>query len=329
MRYTHNPRLQTNKDGWMGTPVDDNNLFVNVEFPYTPGMAAVLKWQLSRNPQKKEKEQDRFRLQHSSDLQFLHSGEDCIVWLGHASFFIRLSGVSLLIDPVFYNQPFVKRVAEHAFGTSVFRNLDYLLLSHDHRDHCQERSIREIVAGNPGIRILTGLNMEELLRPWCGEAPVQCAGWYQQYETGPGFNVVYMPTRHWGRRGLFDTNKRLWGGFILQSANKTIYFGGDTGYGSHLKEAGTLFPAIDVAILGVGAYKPEWFMHPSHISPLDAIRAFHELKARVFIPMHYGTFDLSDEPVGEPYRILKAEEAAGRIHGTLVTPALGESYVVR
>ncbi len=297
---------------------------MNLERPMVPQIGQVLKWFFSRNPQKQEKKDDLFRLTHRDDRQFLSNTEDCIVWLGHASFFIRLGGVSLLIDPVFFHEIFLKRYAEHAFGPDVFRNLDYLLLSHDHRDHCQERSVRRVVANNPGMQVLTGLGMAPLLRPWIGGAPVQCAGWYQQYQTGSRLEIFYVPTRHWGRRGLNDTNKRLWGGFVIRNGDKTIYFGGDTSTGEHFKEIRALFDPVDVAIIGVGAYKPAWFMQSFHISPQHAVNGFHDTGARIFIPMHYGTFDLSDEPVGEPYRILKAEEAAGKIPGDLKLLDLGE-----
>ena len=113
---------------------------------------------------------------------------------------------------------------------------------------------------------------------------------------------------------------------MLQTKGKTIYFSGDTGYGSHFKVAKSLFPNLDVAIIGVGAYKPEWFMAPNHISPQDAVKAVGDLGAKVMIPMHYGTLDLSDEPVGEPYRILKTMEKEGKIPGTLKALELGENY---
>ena len=89
----------------------------------------------------------------------------------------------MLVDPAFFNVPFVKRYSAHALRANQFTNLDYLLISHDHQDHCQEKSIREIVSHNRHVSILTGLNMEYLLRPWCKDASIQMAGWYQQYKT--------------------------------------------------------------------------------------------------------------------------------------------------
>jgi L-ascorbate metabolism protein UlaG (beta-lactamase superfamily) len=108
-----------------------------------------------------------------------------------------------------------------------------------------------------------------------------------------------MPAQHWAKRGLFDYNEHLWGAFVIQSENITIYFSGDTGYNTHLKEVGDYFN-VDYCIIGIGAYQPEWFMKQNHISPKDALRAAEEMRAKKMIPMHFGCFDLSDEPVMEP-----------------------------
>jgi L-ascorbate metabolism protein UlaG (beta-lactamase superfamily) len=197
-------------------------------------------------------------------------------------------------------------------------------MSHDHRDHCDKNSLRKIRKLNPEIQYFTGLNMDKIMRKFLHKAAGQSAGWYQQFNTtGLGFNLYFLPTRHWSKRGFFDTNKRLWGSFILEIDGKTIYFGGDSGYGSHYKEIVSLFPNIDIAILGIGAYEPEWFMESNHSSPEKSYQAFLDLNAKQFIPMHYGTFDLSDEPIGYPAQVLeeiKKREGDSRI----VIPSLGE-----
>lgn len=322
-----NPSLKTIKSDWPGNAVDKYNRFINHEFPFTPRLSDVLKWMLTKNPQKVEKKADTFRLKQTSDTTFLHDQKDCIVWLGHASFFIRLAGINMLVDPVFFDVPLIKRYADHAFSPAHFNALDYLLISHDHQDHCQEKSIRMLVRHNPKMKVLTGLNMERLLRPWCNDLTIEMAGWYQQFDTHASVSVTYLPSRHWSKRGLTDENKRLWGAFCFQSKDKTIYFGGDSGYGSHFKEVRSLFPSIDVALLGIGAYKPEWFMHPNHASPHDAVKAFNEMTARIFIPMHYGTFDISDEPVGEPLRVVKTLELSQQINGILCPLQIGECFL--
>jgi L-ascorbate metabolism protein UlaG (beta-lactamase superfamily) len=312
-----NYKLPVIRAGWKGNLFEEGDRFVNEEFPSTPDFGDVVKWTFQRNPQRREKAHDPFRLKLVDDHSFLSGREDCIIWLGHASFYIRLNGIVMLIDPVFYDIPFVKRYVKHALSPTGVGHVDYLLISHDHRDHCQERSIREVVRNNPQIEILTGLQMDKLLKRWVPAASVQCAGWYQQFRTRPALAVCFLPTRHWGKRSYNDTNTRLWGAFTIQSSTTTIYFGGDTGFGSHFREASELFPRIDVAILGVGAYKPSWLMTPVHISPKEAVEACNELNAAMMIPMHYGTFDLSDEPPGEPVSALKELKERGVLKAQL------------
>ena len=281
----------------------------------------------TRNVQRREKKLDNFRLNVTNDLTFKSHKKDCIIWLGHATFFIRLNGINLLIDPVFFDIPFVKRYSPHAFTPETFDELDYLLISHDHRDHCQEKSIRRQVELNPKIEILTGLNMESLLRPWCGEASIQMAGWYQQYNTSEEIEIFFLPSRHWSKRGLRDDNQRLWGAFVMRSKKKVIYFSGDSGYGNHFNEVKNIFGKVDVAIIGIGAYKPEWFMHPNHVSPMDAVRAFHDIGAKTFIPMHHGSFDISDEPIGEPLRVIHRMQNENKINGRLASLNPGENFI--
>lgn len=200
----------------------------------------------------------------------------------------------------------MQRKVNFPIAPTLLNLLDFILLSHDHRDHFDVPSLKLVAKQNPNATYLTGLKMDELLKPIIGNAAVQTAGWYQQYDTGDlSIEIYFLPARHWSRRGLTDTNQHLWGAFVIKTSTVTIYFSGDTGYGSHLKEVGELFPNVDYCLLGIGAYKPEWFMSSSHISPTDAVKAFNEMSAKHLVPMHYGTFDLSDEPLSEPYNIMR------------------------
>jgi L-ascorbate metabolism protein UlaG (beta-lactamase superfamily) len=260
---------------------------------------------------------------------FLNSREDCIVWLGHASFFIRLAGVTMLIDPVFFNVSLIRRLSPLPVLPEQFKGLDYVLISHDHRDHCDEKSIRLLAGNNPEATWLTGLNMGKLLKGFNGSDKIQSAGWFQQYKTGEHIKITYVPSRHWGRRSVNDTNLRLWGGFVIEGLGETIYFCGDSGYGGHFADMSRAFPKIDYCLVGIGAYKPEFFMGQSHTSPSDAIRAFQDTKAKTMIPMHYGTFDLSDEPVGDPLRVLKRLEEEENLKEKVKHLKVGEMVQIK
>lgn len=298
---------------WKGTPVDDRGRFVNHEHPFINSFRELLKWQLMKNPQKEEKARDTWRLDVLTDGDFLTDQTDCIVWLGHASFFIRMAGLSILIDPALFDFPFIRRRSRLPVSPDQLKNLDYILVSHDHRDHCDAKSLRLLADNNPHATFLTGLGLDGLLKTFTNGQDIQAAGWYQQYITRESIRIYYVPSRHWGRRYWNDTNCNLWGGFVIQGRGKTVYFGGDSGYGSHFGDVGKVFSSIDYFIGGIGAYKPEFFMGQSHTSPSDALRAFGDTGAKRMIPMHYGTFDLSDEPPGDPIRVLKEAEGQEKI----------------
>jgi L-ascorbate metabolism protein UlaG (beta-lactamase superfamily) len=319
----HNPDLKTVLPSWEGTPVDQKGRFMNYEFPFLAGFGSVFKWMMQSNPQKAFKNEDPWRMPVLKDDAFLNSKEDTIVPLGHATFFIRLGGKQILIDPVFGKIPATKRHSEFPVDPLKLTNLDYILVSHAHYDHCDKNSLKLLQQLNPQARFLTGLGMGNILKRWTKDNIIEEAGWFQQYNTDSAVDIIFVTSRHWSNRTPADTNKSLWGGFVLKTKDKTVYFGGDSGYGSHFNLIGELFPGIDVAMLGVGAYMPKWFMSPMHQDPESAVQAFHDTGAKTMIPFHYGTFDMSDEPLSEPERILKTLEQAGKINGVLKIMPLG------
>lgn len=328
-KYKENENLPTVKADWQGTPVDEKERFVNYEHAFLPKISDLLKWQLSGNPQKEEKNADKTRLAVLDPTDFLQSGRHGILWLGHAGFFIRIGGVNIIVDAVFGTPPFVKTFVDVPSPIDKIGEVDYILVSHDHRDHADEETIKQITQKFPRAKIFAGLGMDDLLNEW--KTPtnhLQTAGWYQQFDVPDNrLKIFFLPTRHWSRRGLFDTNKRLWGAFIIQSAEKTVYFGSDSGYGSHYKDLTVLFPRIDVAIVGIGAYSPRWFMNPNHSSPEDALKAFIDTKAARMIPMHFGRFDLSDEPPGEPLKLLKEAAEKENITSRIKVLQINESLI--
>lgn len=210
------------------------------------------------------------------------------------------------------------------------QNIDYIFLSHDHADHFNRESLEFLIKNNPGITIFAGLRTEELLRDWFQDLPnwnIQTAGCYQQYKVqNNAFEAYFLPTRHWSRRGLNDENYRLWGSFIIKFNGKIIYFAGDSGIGTHFEITGKLFPEIDIAIIGIGAYSPKWFMQKNHTSPEETVEVFNGMKAKALFPMHFATFDLADEPQSEPYRLIKKLENDGKINGKLIEPIIGKKY---
>ena len=309
---THNPSLSFIKENWSGNILNEKQQYINLDGPAEKSFAELLKWQTEKNPLKPAKKKQQTTVDVVTNHHITSNREDGIVWLGHASFLFTLSGKHFITDPVLYNVGPVKRFTPLPCDVDALKQIDFILLSHNHRDHCDQKSMQQLCALNPSAIILTGLNITSLLRSWKITNPIIEAGWYQHYNIETDVAITHLPAKHWNRRGLADINNMLWGSFMIEGSKQKIYFGADSGLGIHFAEIAQLFPGIDIAILGIGAYKPEWFMASAHTSPADALVAFAQLKAKQFIPMHHGTFDLSDEPIFYPKQeLLLLQEKSG------------------
>jgi L-ascorbate metabolism protein UlaG (beta-lactamase superfamily) len=324
--FLFNPNLPFEKQpkDWKGNPLDHQGRFLNIDRHVLPHFNDIMKWQLSPKPQREEKKKDMWKLQVIKGDDFLHAKDDMIVWLGHAAFFIRVNGVQLLIDPMLSSLPFNPRRSALPCPISSFTKLDYILLSHDHRDHCDESSLRQLARVNPHVKYLLPLRLSPVVQACTNSKNYQEAAWFQSYDTDSRIKITFLPSKHWGRRMLTDTNLRLWGAFMIEAAGKRIYFGGDTGYGSHFNMLAEKYPDIDYCIMGNGAYSPSWFMKEAHVAPEMAVKAFIETKAKHLMPMHYGTFDLSDEPYSEPERLIVEEFEKQGAQGQLLINAVGQ-----
>ncbi len=322
--YISNPELSIIKKGWKGN-ILINNKFFNDLIPVKSPVKDVLKWKLSRNSQKEAKAQDEFQLP-LIPLQKIDKSVNQLIWLGHASFLIIVNGVTLLTDPCFYDIPSIKRLVKMPCEIDFFTDIDYLLLSHDHRDHFDIKTVKKIFKLNPNIEVLTSLNFKKLLnKNNIKISKVQEAGWYQQYKTDYDLELFFLPAKHWGRRGLFDFNKTLWGSFMIKFDEATLFFSGDTSYDDNMfKEIQIEFGKIDICLLPIAAYSPSFIMKQSHTTPEEAHQIFNDLHGKLFIPMHYGTYDLSDEPLGEPIQRLK--ETFKNEKSNLKVLSVGEKY---
>lgn len=323
IEYKINTNLKVIRPDWKGNTFIDGEFANNgtKDLQITP--FDILKWKLSKNPQAKEKKADKFALEVHNNTDFLKSKEDMIVWLGHATFFIRINGKTIITDPIFYSMPMVKRLVGLPCAVSDLKGIDYILLSHGHRDHFDKKTVIALHENNPNIEALVPLELNEFF----DDEGISCqqAGWYQKFETAEGVEIYFMPAKHWNRRGILDFNKTLWGSFVIKANGKTIYFAGDTSYGEHFSEINKLFGSIDYCLMPVGAYKPDYIMKESHITPNEALVAFNDLKGKTFIPMHYATYDLADEPLGEPIRILQENSSVYNIK----ILAVGEQLIIK
>ncbi len=306
MLPTHHPDLPFYRPNWQGNPLDEKGLYRNLYQKSERSYRELFRWQFGPRPQKVEKKADLWQIVVRTNEEFSHSTGDAMLWLGHTTYLIRVAGKTIITDPIFGKCGPIPRRSALPFPKERIPQVDYILLSHNHRDHADKPSMQYIAAQNPQAPILTGLSMERLLQKWGIKNPIQAAGWWQTYQTEAPWKITYLPAMHWARRGPFDLNDMLWGSFLIETPLKTLFFGADSGYGPHYKDIAEFIPQPDYAMLGIGAYQPDWFMHTAHTNPEEAWQAALDLGAKTMIPMHYGTFDLSDEPFGEPYRRIKA-----------------------
>lgn len=325
-KFVYNSRLSFIKPQFNGNRVSKGR-FTNFPYPNPDtSFKKVLQWKLQSNPQKQEKLQDNFKLTTHFLKHLPTSPERYLVWLGHASFLVRLGSSTILIDPVLGNLPFLSRKAALPIAAETLKGINYILISHAHRDHFDVKSLKVLLQNNPGVELLGPMRMGSLFSD-LGAAPThQEAAWYQRYETKAPFQCIFLPAIHWHRRGLLDLNKILWGSFYLSDGTTSLYFAGDTAYQKHFNTIEAALGPVDVCLMPVGAYKPEFLMEGSHLSPTQAVQAFNQLKGKVMIPMHYGTFNLSDEPPGEPLRMLEQLNQQKQINGELKVLQPGEIY---
>jgi L-ascorbate metabolism protein UlaG (beta-lactamase superfamily) len=220
-----------------------------------------------------------------------------LTWLGHASWLVQLDGVSLLIDPVLGRSlsGVVRRLAPLPIGVGELPLIDATLITHSHRDHLDLPTVKRV-----GARVITGVGMRRHFKSMACEE----LEWWQSAQVG-GVRVTFVPAQHWSNRGLLDINESLWGGFVVEGSGCSVYHSGDTAYFAGFKEIGRRFPRLSAALLPIGAYQPEWFMRRQHMNPQDAVQAFVDLGAEQFFAMHWGTFQLTDEPVSEPPQLLR------------------------
>lgn len=254
---------------------------------------SFLRWRKERKQNKKD---FSFLVEQSPVKQsaFLQSNVEktTITWIGHSTFLIQTNGLNILTDPVWANKlKLVPRLTEPGLSIEALPKIDIVLISHGHYDHLDFSTLRQL---NDDVLYLVPIGLKKLFTRKKFKHVEEYKWWESTIINEVSFHFV--PAQHWTRRFLFDMNTSHWGGWIIdnETTMETIYFCGDSGYFQGFKEIGERF-LIDIALMPIGAYEPEWFMKVSHVSPEEAVQAYLDLNATYFIPMHYGAFALADE----------------------------------
>lgn len=245
----------------------------------------------------------------------LSGDHDAVWWLGHACVMLRLNGRYTLIDPVlssrasplsFYGPP---RKTPAALAIADLPGLDVVLISHNHYDHLDRPTIKKILQRFPDVTFVVPLGLQAWFHKM-GARRVVSLDWWQQTQVGD-LTLHAVPARHWSMRTLWDRNRSLWCGWVIQHASLNFWFSGDSGYSENLLEIPRRLGPFTLAALPIGAYAPKWFMQSQHMDPDQAVSLHQAIGQPPTIPIHWGVFELADESLDEPVQILaQAMQAA-------------------
>ncbi len=292
------------------------------------GPLAVLRWWLSASRYDKSGPVEVPRA--AAPPRRLDGAEPALTWVGHASFAIEGVGRVLLTDPHFGDRALLpRRKVPPGIPLSTVPGNAVALLSHNHYDHLDRWTVKNLPSG---VSWYVPPGMAAWFRRH-GVDRVTEVDWWQRVEHGP-WTLTALPSQHWSNRLSQGRNAAGWCSWLIdccgsgEASPRRYYFAGDSGYFHGFAEIGRRFPGIDVALLPIGAYEPRWFMAYQHMDPPQAYRAFRDLGARHMVAMHWGTFDLTDEPVDlaprELARVLAARGGDPRVR----VMAVGERWPV-
>ena len=258
--------------------------------------------------------------------------DDYIAWIGHATYLIKLGNITIITDPVFSKNagPLIfgpKRFTEPALKLNEIPKTDIFLLTHNHYDHQDMSTIRNFPYKD--AKVLVPLKLGKYFKKY---KDVNEMDWYEEIKINNHLKITFLPAVHWSKRTLTDTNKTLWGNFLIQYKNIKILFACDTGYGNIYKEIGEKYGPIDITMINIGAYdfRPMFDKSIYHTTPEEALNVAQDLKSKKVLGMHWGTFVLSLEPIMEPpIRFKENAEKFGFKKEDAITFKIGEINSVK
>ena len=239
----------------------------------------------------------------------LNQDNDYIIWIGHSTFLIKKAGTVILTDPIFSDRasPFKnigpERLIPPVIPLKELPRIDFVTVSHNHYDHLDINSLKKISKLNPDAVFLVPAGDLKLLKKKRINNVYEF-NWWETFKAKE-LTFTFTPVQHWSKRGLFDRNKSLWGGWYINFNDYGMYHAGDTGYSKDFIDTKLKLGAPKYAFIPIGAYDPEWFMAESHVNPEDAVQIMIDLEAEKAFGMHWGTFALTDEDTLEPPTRLK------------------------
>lgn len=249
--------------------------------------------------------------------------------IGHSTLLIQVDDVNILTDPIYSSAvgPFkllkIERCAHPGIDFERLPKIDLILLSHNHYDHLDIPTLHRLHARDNPL-IIAPLGNDLLLKKINPALHVEALDWGDCKKMRP-IEISLEPAQHWSKRTFWDTDRTLWGAFVLKTSKGNIYFAGDSGYSEHFKWAAQKYGAFKLALIPIGAYLPRWFMKYAHIDPREAARAHLDLKAEYSIAIHHSTFKLSDEEFDQPLHDLEKAKLEYGIGDSFRALKIGEA----
>lgn len=253
-----------------------------------------------------------------------------VTWLGHASLLLRSPGATILVDPVFSDRvsPLSFAGPTRAVALPVAPDAlpaaETVLITHDHYDHLDTASVRSLHRRDRPLFVCP-LGVAVWLRANVGrDVRVAELDWWDAADLASGVRITATPTKHFSGRGLTNRDGTLWCGYHLAFPDGTVVYNvGDTAAAPVFAEVARRLPRADLAVVPIGAYSPRWFMSRVHVDPAGALDVFEATGARTMMAAHWGTFDLADEPLGEPPEVLMPEAERRGIASRVLVLAVG------
>jgi N-acyl-phosphatidylethanolamine-hydrolysing phospholipase D len=227
-----------------------------------------------------------------------------VTWIGHSTLLIEMDGVRFLTDPIWSKRaspiPWLgpARLVEPGIAFDDLPAIDFVLISHNHYDHLDLPTLERLAERDPNVTFYVPLGNADLLRSR-GIARVEELDWTER-AIFSGVEIHCLPAQHWSKRSMTDDLETLWSSWAVIGPERRFYFAGDTGYFGGFAEVGDALGPFDLAAVPIGAYEPSELMRLSHMDPEEALRAAIDLGARTAVAIHFGTFELTDEPLAEP-----------------------------
>jgi len=250
----------------------------------------------------------------AADLDLIESfaTQPRVTWIGHATALVQYKGISYLTDPHLTQYPFYyeivvePRYTQPALSFEQMPQVDFIVLSHNHYDSLDHRTV-DMFGDSVLWYVPLGLKAWFLDRGISDERVIEL-DWWESHRFNDQVEVTMTPAQHWSKRTPWDTNKTLWGGWAVNIAGFKSWFAGDTGYNDrYFKDIGERLGPFRLAMIPIGAYAPRYFMGSAHVDPAQAIDIHLEVKTQQSLPIHWGTFQLTIEPILEPAQLLIEE----------------------